>query len=159
MSYDHRTKQAASAQDASIGYIAHALESLTQAVHDLMEEADPDLLKGRKAKITKALRVLEEQCKSHTVDSQAPKGDKVAQRVQDAYEYLKNTTHRDRVLISDLQKRSKVPMAQLHKHLEALCDAHKANPSRGEYTAATEEQQNGALMLDGEPHLYIELLA
>jgi hypothetical protein len=89
---------------------------------------------------------------------QAPAAEDVGDRIRDAYQKVSGKTGRVRILISDLQKESKVPMAQLHDWLDKECTAHRANPSRGEFTAATKEQQDGALMIDGEPHLYIELL-
>lgn len=85
-------------------------------------------------------------------------GDDVSERVRSAYRALRAETGRNRVFISDIQKRSRVPLAAVHRFLDDECTSHRANPSRGEVTAATPEQREAALSIDGEPHLYIELL-
>jgi len=88
----------------------------------------------------------------------APAGDDVAGRVRSAYRALRRETGRNRILVSDIYTRSRVPLAALHRFLDEECTQHRANPSRGELTAATVAQREAALSISGEPHLYIELL-
>ena len=85
--------------------------------------------------------------------SKSPTGE----RIHAAYLALKRETSLRNVNIHALLERSGVQVADLHTWLEAECHAHRANPTRGEPTAATPAEKESALRMGGESYLYIEL--
>lgn len=82
----------------------------------------------------------------------------IADRVWQAYTALRHETGLRNVVIAQLQQRSGVPRDELIDYLRGECSAHRANPTLGDPTAASEFELAHALEVEGRPHIYIELL-
>jgi hypothetical protein len=76
-----------------------------------------------------------------------------------AYNDLRAETGLRNVLIADLIDRAALPIAQVHQYLLREIAAHRANPTLGDPTAATQRELNAALLLEERPHIYIDLSA
>ena len=77
--------------------------------------------------------------------------------IEAAYRRLREETGLRNVSIASLLERSGVELSQLHRYLYARCHDHRANATLGEPTVATEAELSAALIVDGQPHVYIEL--
>jgi hypothetical protein len=83
----------------------------------------------------------------------------VPDRVRHAYGELRAERGLRNVSISSLLDRTGLSRDELHAFLLDECSAHRANPTLGEPTAATVHENDVALIIDGRPHLYVELLS
>jgi hypothetical protein len=81
----------------------------------------------------------------------------VRSRVENAYDHLRRERGLRNVSVAGLLARTGLTRMELHTYLLEECAAHRANPTTGEPTAATEEELAAALFIDGRPHLYVEL--
>jgi hypothetical protein len=80
-----------------------------------------------------------------------------SERVRGAYRQLATRQRAVHVTIADLWRDSGAPLPALKTWLLAECQAHRADPALGEPSLATPEQLAAALVIDGKPHLYIQL--
>jgi len=81
----------------------------------------------------------------------------VEMKIRLAYDDLRERGGLRNVSVHELRRSSGVTRAQLHKFLNAERAAHRANATIGEPTAASPAELSDALMIDGEPHMYVEL--
>jgi flagellar biosynthesis GTPase FlhF len=84
-------------------------------------------------------------------------GNPIADLVRYAYAELKSESGLRNVSVHDLRKRSGVTRAQLHAFLNAERKARRANATIGEPTAVNRAQLADALVIDGSPHMFVEL--
>jgi hypothetical protein len=80
-----------------------------------------------------------------------------SERVRQAYRQLATRHRAVHVTIADLWRDSGAPLPALKTWLLAECRAHRADPALGEPSLATPEQLDAALVINGKPHLYIQL--
>jgi hypothetical protein len=85
--------------------------------------------------------------------------DDVRYTVTQAYKALSDERGLRNVSIARLVARTGLSADKLHSFLLAECRAHRANPTLGEPTAASPDELAAALLIDGRPHLYVELFA
>ncbi len=79
------------------------------------------------------------------------------ERVREAYRQLSHRQRAVHVTVADLWRDSGAALPALKSWLLAECQAHRADPALGEPSLATPEQLDAALVIDGRPHLYIQL--
>lgn len=139
----------------------HRLRLLRLSSADLVQAMDPTMVARSE---TRYLSATFHFATFHFIAIPAPSSKsedngarEIARRVRVAYRALRKETGLRNVLISDIAKRSAVPLDALHAYLAAECYQDRANPSLGEPTAATAAQLRAALPIAGQPHLYIEL--
>ena len=77
--------------------------------------------------------------------------------VRQAYRELAETTKSPHIVIADLADKSRVPVKRLKSWLLAEARAGRARPAMGEPTLATQRQLAGALLIENQPYLYINL--
>lgn len=78
-------------------------------------------------------------------------------RIDAAYQDLRLETGLRNVPIAALLERSGVELSRLHHYLYARCHERRANATLGEPSVASAAELSAALMVDGQPHVYIEL--
>jgi hypothetical protein len=75
-------------------------------------------------------------------------------KIQSAYEKLKTETGFSSVNISDLQKKSGVPLKELHEFIKK---EPRAIPAMGDWSLSSESERAAAIDINGKPHLLVKL--
>jgi RadC-like JAB domain len=77
--------------------------------------------------------------------------------IEDAYASLKAESGRRNISVLKVIQRSGLSKSMVHAYLMGQIAAGAANPTGGDVSYASPEEIDAALMVEGEPHLFIEL--